>query len=341
MLKNNKIITGVLGFLLLGVFPWWLESTRGAYVVRLLGIAGLYMLLALGLNVVIGFVGLLDLGFMAFYAIGAYTAALLAIQGVPFLLCVLAAVVVTVLFRLAIGFPALRLRGDYLAIVTLGFGEVVRLILTNWDALTNGPKGLPRVGQSIPPISLFGFVFSSNLHYYYLIAVCVIAAVWICHRLNHSRVGRAWVAIREDETAAELMGVEVTKQKVVAFGVSAVFAAVAGAIFVHWESFVTPESFTFWESALLVCAVVLGGMGSVVGVILGAACIVAIPEILRDVLGTSFANARYLMFGISLVLMAIYRPQGLWPSKRRALELHPQDPDETANPGLFDIKGNE
>lgn len=341
MTRNARLACWAVGMVVLGLGPFFLQATRLAFLIRLAGIAGLYMLLALGLNLVIGFVGLLDLGFMAFYAIGAYTAALLAIQGFSFILCAGAAILVSVAFRLGVGFPALRLRGDYLAMVTLGFGEVTRLVLNNWDALTNGPKGLPRVGQSIPSLSLFGFVFSSNLHYYYLIAACVLGAVWICYRLDHSRLGRAWVAIREDEVAAELMGVEVTKQKVVAFAVSAMFAGLAGAIFVHWESFVTPESFTFWESCLLVCAVVLGGMGSVVGVVLGAACIVAVPEVLRSLLGTSFANARYLLFGISLVLMAIYRPQGIWPSRRRSLELRPAEPEDSANASLFDVKGNE
>jgi branched-chain amino acid transport system permease protein len=329
------------GLVVLGIFPYFLQTTEFAFLLRLAGVAGLTMLLALGLNLVIGFVGLLDLGFMAFYAIGAYTAALLSIHGWPFWACVISSIGLTVLIRLAVGFPALRLRGDYLAMITLGFGEVTRLVLNNWDSLTNGPKGLPRVGQSIPPLRLFGFSFSTNLHYYYLIAACVIAAVWVCHRLDQSRLGRAWVAIREDEVAAELMGVEVTKQKVVAFGLSAAFAAVAGSIFVHWEGFVTPESFTFWESVLLVCAVVLGGMGSVIGVVLGALCIVAVPEILRSALGTTLANARYLLFGLSLVLMAIYRPQGIWPSRRRSLELRPVEVDENAQSTLFDVKGNE
>lgn len=328
------IVFAVL-FALLGIAPYFVQSTSLSFLIRIGGIVGLYMLLALGLNLVIGFVGLLDLGFMAFYAIGAYTAALLAIHGWSFLPATLAAMALAVLLRIAIGFPALRLRGDYLAIVTLGFGEVIRLVVTNWDALTNGPKGLPRVGESIPAISLFGFTFSSNLHYYYLIAVCVGAGVWVCHRFNHSRMGRAWVAIREDEIAAELMGVEVTFQKLVAFGVSALFAGLAGSIFAHWQSFVTPESFTFWESTLLVCAVVLGGMGSITGVLLGAACIVLIPEILRDALGTGFANARYLIFGLSLVLMAIYRPQGIWPSRRRALELTPAEPEQET---LYDVE---
>jgi branched-chain amino acid transport system permease protein len=324
------------GLLFLLIVPYFLQATPIAFVIRLAGIAGLYMLLALGLNLVIGFVGLLDLGFMAFYAIGAYTAAILAIHKVPFVLCVLAAVLASALVRVIIGFPALRLRGDYLAIVTLGFGEVVRLIVSNWDSMTNGPKGLPRVGESIPSASILGMTLSSNLHYYYLIVACVLGAVWVCSRLDHSRVGRAWVAIREDEVAAELMGVDVTKQKVVAFGLSAAFAGLAGAIFAHWEGFVTPESFTFWESALLVCAVVLGGMGSILGVVLGALCIVLAPEVLRSALGSSFANARYLLFGASLVFIAIYRPQGLWPSRRRTLELRAAEPEETPQDTLFD-----
>jgi branched-chain amino acid transport system permease protein len=341
MERRAKLAVGCLLVVILVGAPLFLENTRMAFLIRLGGIAGLYMLLALGLNVVIGFVGLLDLGFMAFYAIGAYVAALLAIQKVPFGVCALAAVAAAVAARVAVGLPALRLRGDYLAIVTLGFGEVVRLVLNNWDSLTNGPKGLPRVGETIPPASLFGLSLTSNLHYYYVIGLCVGGAVWICHRLNHSRLGRAWVAIREDEIAAELMGIEVTKQKLIAFALSAAFAGLAGAIFVHWENFVTPESFAFWESVLLVCAVVLGGMGSVTGALLGALCIVAVPELLRDVLGSSFANARYLLFGIALILMAIHRPQGLWPSRRRSLELHPTEPGERRDATLFDVKGND
>jgi len=324
------------GLALLLAVPCFLQSTSFAFLIRLAGIAGLYMLLALGLNLVIGFVGLLDLGFMAFYAIGAYTAALLAIHKVPFALSVLAAIGASTLIRLIVGFPALRLRGDYLAIVTLGFGEVVRLTLSNWDSLTNGPKGLPRVGETIPSASLMGITLSSNLHYYYVILASVLGAIWVCTRLNHSRVGRAWVAIREDEVAAELMGVEVTKQKMLAFGLSAAFAGLAGAIFAYWEGFVTPESFTFWESVLLVCAVVLGGMGSILGVLLGALCIVLAPEVLRSALGSSFANARYLLFGLSLILMAIYRPQGLWPSRRRTLELRPAEAEEPPQDTLFD-----
>jgi branched-chain amino acid transport system permease protein len=336
MARSRQIIGWLFGLFALTLFPYLLQSTPYSFLIRLAGIAGLYVLLALGLNLVVGFVGLLDLGFMAFYAIGAYTAAILAIHKVPFVWCVVAAVLLSTAIRVAIGFPALRLRGDYLAIITLGFGEVVRLVLTNWEGLTNGPKGLPRVGEAIPPASLGGLVVTTNLEYYYLILVCVLAAIWVCTRLNHSRLGRAWVAIREDEIAAELMGVEVLRQKVIAFGLSAAFAGLAGAIFAHWEGFVSPESFTFWESVLLVCAVVLGGMGSVPGVILGAICIVGVPEVLRDALGTTFANARYLLFGFCLVLMAIYRPEGLLPSRRRTLELRAAPREESPQDTLFD-----
>src|SRR5471032_2206571 len=187
MNRSGRWIVWCCGIIVLVLGPYLLQTTRMAFLIRLGGIAGLYMLLALGLNLVIGFVGLLDLGFMAFYAIGAYTAAILSIHRVPFVLCVLGAVTASTSIRIIIGFPALRLRGDYLAIVTLGFGEVVRLILSNWDSLTNGPKGLPRVGETIPPSSLFGFTLTTNLHYYYLILACVLGGVWVCVRLDESR----------------------------------------------------------------------------------------------------------------------------------------------------------
>lgn len=338
--RHTMFLAVVLGVALV-LLPLLLAGTHLAFLLRLGGIAGLTMILALGLNLVIGFVGLLDLGFMAFYAIGAYASALLSIQGFSFPMCLACSIGATALVRFLIGVPSLRLRGDYLAIVTLGFGEITRLVLNNWDSLTNGPKGLPRVGESIHPIRVMGLAFSGNLSYFYLIAACVVLAVVVSLRLDRSRIGRAWVAIREDEVAAELMGVEVTKLKLIAFVVSAIYAGVAGAIFAHWEAFVTPESFTFWESVLLVCAVVLGGMGSIPGVLLGAGCIVAVPEILRDLLGTTLADARYLVFGMALILIAIYRPQGLWPSRRRMLELRVDSaaPDQKEQ-ALFDVKGS-
>ncbi len=309
------------------VFPLVVRHGPLAYTIRLLGIMGLSVILALGLNVTLGFVGLFDLGFMAFYAIGAYTSALLSIHGVNFWLATLAAIGVTVFARLLLGAPVLRLRGDYLAIVTLGFGEIVRLILNNWDSMTNGPKGLPRVGEALGDIRFFGFVFSENIHYYYLIFAVAVLTVIISKNLEHSRIGRAWIAVREDEVAAELSGVPVTRVKMLAFATSALFAAIAGSIFAHWERFVTPESFTFWESVLVVSMLVLGGMGSVSGAILGAVLISGFPLFLQSTLGGGLIHYRYLIFGMALITVVIFRPQGLLPSRRRALELEtPTEP---------------
>ncbi len=288
---------------------------------------GLYVILALGLNVTLGFVGLFDLGFMAFYAIGAYVSAILSIHGINFWLSTLAAIFVTVTIRVLLGAPVLRLRGDYLAIVTLGFGEISRLVLNNWDSVTNGPKGLPRVSENFGAIRLFGFEFTENIHFYYLILAVAVITVLISKNLEHSRIGRAWIAVREDEIAAELSGVPVTRVKMLAFATSALFAAIAGSIFVHWERFVTPESFTFWESVLVVSMLVLGGMGSISGAILGAVLISGFPLFLQATLGGELIHYRYLIFGAALVAIVIFRPQGLLPSRRRALELAtPEDP---------------
>ena len=282
---------------------------------------GLYVILALGLNVTLGFVGLFDLGFMAFYAIGAYSSAFLSIHGMNFWLATFFSVLITVAVRMILGAPVLRLRGDYLAIVTLGFGEITRLVLNNWDSFTNGPKGLPKVGQSIGPVWIFRFECTENIHFYYLILAVVVLTVFISKNLENSRIGRAWIAVREDEIAAELCGVPVTRVKMLAFATSALFAALAGSLFVHWEKFVTPESFTFWESVLVVSMLVLGGMGSISGAILGALLISGFPLLLQASLGGELIHYRYLIFGAALVSIVIYRPQGLLPSKRRALEL--------------------
>ncbi len=303
------------------LFPLIVQGTSYVYAVRLFGVVGLYVILALGLNLTLGLVGLFDLGFMAFYAIGAYTSAILSIQGWGFWFSSLAAIVVTVIARALLGAPVLRLRGDYLAIVTLGFGEITRLVLNNCDSLTNGPKGLPRVGESIGAVNLFGMELADNLHFYYLILAVVVLALIVSRRLENSRIGRAWTAVREDEIAAELSGVPVTRVKMLAFGVSAGFAAIAGSLFVHWERFVTPESFTFWESVLVVSMIVLGGMGSPWGVILGAVLISGFPLVLQATLGGEIVHYRYLLFGAALIAIVIFRPQGLIPSKRRALEL--------------------
>lgn len=323
-LRRLALLALLIFFIL---FPLAVQHGPLAYTLRLLGIMGLYVILALGLNVTLGFVGLFDLGFMAFYAIGAYVSAILSIHGINFWLSTLAAIFVTVTIRVLLGAPVLRLRGDYLAIVTLGFGEISRLVLNNWDSVTNGPKGLPRVSENFGAIRLFGFEFTENIHFYYLILAVAVITVLISKNLEHSRIGRAWIAVREDEIAAELSGVPVTRVKMLAFATSALFAAIAGSIFVHWERFVTPESFTFWESVLVVSMLVLGGMGSISGAILGAVLISGFPLFLQATLGGELIHYRYLIFGAALVAIVIFRPQGLLPSRRRALELAtPEDP---------------
>ena len=283
---------------------------------------GLYGILAFGLNLVLGNAGLLDLGFMAFYAIGAYTTAILTLRGWSFWICLPVSALTAMGIRTLLGAPVLRLRGDYLAVVTLGFGEITRITLNNWDALTNGPKGLSLLSEKTLPVTFFGQSLYTNTHFFYLIYGFLFVAWIVCRRLDRSRIGRAWIAIREDETAARAMGIHVPKLKNVAFTISAAFAGVAGSLFARWENFVTPESFTFWESALLVAMVVLGGMGSLPGVLLGVALIVGLPELLRsDFLARwgagQMVNARYLIFGALLVAMAIFRPEGLWPRSRR------------------------
>lgn len=304
------------------VIPLALVQSQWSYVIRLLGLMGLYMVVALGLNIVVGFLGMLDLGFAAFYAIGAYSMALLSMSGMNFWLALPASILIAMILRALLGTPVLRLRGDYLAIVTLGFGEITRIVLNNWDGLTNGPKGLSLLtNTNVRPIRLFGYTLYSNLHFYYLIFATVLIGVILSYRLQYSRIGRAWMAIREDETAARLTGVQITRMKMVAFVASAAFAGAAGAIFARWESFVTPESFTFWESVLLVAMVVIGGMGSVPGTLFGVAIVVLIPELLRNILGSEWVSWRYLIFGIALILIVVRRPQGLWPRRERRHDL--------------------
>jgi branched-chain amino acid transport system permease protein len=232
-------------------------------------------------------------------------------------------VIVGGLFRLGLGAPVLRLRGDYLAIVTLGFGEIVRLVLINLDVISNGPKGLPRVNEKLTDINLFGFHFTDNMHFYYLIMIFLVLSILVSYRLEHSRIGRALVAIREDELAAVLTGVNVARIKTVAFVISGMIGAVAGSIYLHWNNFVSPESFTFWESIFLVSMIVIGGMGNIAGVLLGVFLLVVVPEALRATLGTQFVDYRMILFGVIMVAVIIFRPQGLLPSRRREHELKP------------------
>jgi branched-chain amino acid transport system permease protein len=319
----TKVYPRAIFLLILIILPIAIYKSGNYYAIHVAGLLGIYCILCVGLNVTIGYTGLLDLGFMAFYAIGAYTAALLSIKGVPFWAILPITLFLGGFIRYLIGAPVLRLRGDYLAIVTLAFGEIVRLVANNFDQLTNGPKGLPRVGERIAEIRLFSMVFRDDIQFYYLILFFLFCAIIVSYRLERSRIGRALVAIREDELAAQLSGINVARIKSVAFVISGMFGALAGTIYVHWIGFVSPEMFTFWESVFLVSMIVIGGMGNIAGVILGVFLLVGVPEILRPALGTKFVDYRMIIFGAVMIAVIIFRPQGILPSKRRSLELHP------------------
>jgi branched-chain amino acid transport system permease protein len=284
------------------------------YVVGVLARICLYATLALGLNIVVGFAGLLDIGYVAFFGIGSYLYAFVASPHfglhLPFLLALPIVVLGTALFGILIGAPTLRLGGDYLAIVTLGFGEITYLLLLNLDRpvnITNGPSGI--IG--IDPPGLLGYTLGDNRQYYYLFLVVLALALVASHRLQHSRVGWAWQAIREDELAARTMGINTTVAKLQAFAIGASFAGFAGALLASWQRSVFPENFLFTESINVLAMVIIGGMGSLAGVMLGAAVIVALPELFRDL-----ADYRLLVFGLMLMVLMIFRPQGLLAPRR-------------------------
>ena len=287
------------------------------YVVGVLARICLYATLALGLNIVVGFAGLLDIGYVAFFGIGSYLYAFLASPqfGVhlPFLLALPIVVVATALFGIFIGAPTLRLGGDYLAIVTLGFGEITYILLLNLDRpvnITNGASGI----TDIDPPALLGHVMSGNAQYYYLFLAVLVAALLASRRLQHSRIGWAWQAIREDELAARAMGVNTTVAKLQAFALGASFAGFAGALLASWQRSVFPENFLFTESINVLAMVIIGGMGSLFGVVLGAAVIVALPELFREL-----QAYRLLMFGFMLMVLMIFRPQGILAPRRHLI----------------------
>ena len=315
---SGKVPTWVWIIILLAVafcYPFF----TGRYAQDVATNVLIYICLGLGLNVVVGLAGMLDLGYIAFYGVGAYTYALLNIHfGMSFWLCLPIAATLALTAGCIIGYPTLRMRGDYLAIVTLGFGEIVRIILNNWMSLTNGPNGI--LGVKPPSIYIPSFengfslelLYLKKLHYLYYVALflAIITIIAVRH-LNYSRIGRAWESIREDETAAELMGVNTFKLKLLAYAMGALFAGLAGAFFCARMRFVSPESFTFLESAMVLSMVVLGGMGSIPGIILGAAALIVLPEVFRE-----FENYRMLAFGMAMVVMMLFRPAGLIPAKR-------------------------
>jgi len=273
------------------------------YYLDTLNLALLYAILALGLNITVGYAGLLDLGYAAFYGLGAYVYALLSTGiGLSFWLGLPLGGGAAALLGLLLGVVTLRLRGDYLAIVTLGFVQITYLILNNWDSVTEGPNGIMQIGR--PKIG--GFVFHTPIHFYYLLLILLILTALGLHRLLHSQVGRAWIAIREDEVAAEAMGIDTTRIKTLAFSLGAGIAGVGGVFFAARYSFISPESFTFLESVRILSMVVIGGMGSLPGAVVGALLLAVLPELLRGL-----AEYRMLIFGAALVLMMVFRPRGL------------------------------
>jgi len=288
-----------------------------------LGTVGIYVMLGLGLNIVVGFAGLLDLGYVAFFAIGAYTVGLLTAPEphglmISFWLALPIGVLVAALSGILLGVPVLRMRGDYLAIVTLGFGEIIR-ILAKSDVLTSfsgGPRGVRDIGGP----SLFGLDMTSAMSFMYLILLGIALVAFVTNRLQYSRVGRAWMAMREDEDVAEAMGVFTLKYKLLAFAIGAAFAGLGGGFYASRNQFVGPEDFTLMVSINVLCLVIIGGMGSIPGVIVGALVLKGLPEILREL-----DEYRMLFFGALLIFMMIVRPEGLWPSQRRRMELHEEE----------------
>jgi len=348
-MKSNTNLKLAVGAVALIVLPLILQGFGNAWV-RIADMALLYVLLALGLNIVVGYAGLLDLGYVAFFAVGAYMFGLMASPQLtdnfpafaamfpnglhsPLWLIVPLGAGLAGLFGIALGAPTLKLRGDYLAIVTLGFGEIIRVFMNNLDHpinITNGPKGL---GQ-IDSIKFFGLDLGKNLDlgsftlnsvslYYYLFLVLVVVSVIICHRLQLSRIGRAWMAIREDEIAAKAMGINTRNMKLLAFGMGATFGGVSGTMFAAFQGFVSPESFSLMESVMIVAMVVLGGIGHLPGVILGAVLLSALPEVLRYVAGPlqamtggrlDSAILRQLLIALAMIIVMLMRPRGLWPA---------------------------
>lgn len=359
-LKNLSPQKSFFGMLicavLLLILPFIVKGLGDTAWVRIIDYTLLYIMLALGLNVVVGFAGLLDLGYIAFYAVGAYVAAELSSphladnfvwfraafpEGlhVPIWLIVPLAAAFAAVAGIILGTPILKLRGDYLALVTLGFGEIIRIFMNNLGKddlnITNGPRGIANIdpitifGHKLSQkIDLFGYPLTKEFLYYYLFLVLTLISVFICYRLQNSRLGRAWMALREDDIAAKAMGINVRNIKLLAFSLGATFGGVSGAMFASFQGFISPESFTYMESITILAMVVLGGMGHIPGVILGAILMSMFPELLRYVVeplqkmafGKVLVDTsilRQLLLGLAMILIMLYRPRGLWPTPTR------------------------
>lgn len=285
------------------------------YQTNIMVTALIYVVVALGLNIVVGLAGLLDLGYVAFYAVGAYSYALLNHHfGLGFWTVLPIGGAMGFLFGILLGFPVLRLRGDYLAIVTLGFGEIIRLILENWNEFSFGPSGI----ANIPRPGFFGIqmdIHQATIYIYFLMIALAIFTVFVVNRLKDSRIGRAWIALREDEVACQAMGIDKTRTKLSAFALGATWAGMGGVVFAAKTTFINPASFTIWESIIILCVVVLGGMGSIIGVIFGSLVLILLPEYLR-----AFSEYRMLLFGAVLVVMMVFRPGGIVSVERRTYQ---------------------
>ena len=296
--KKKLLAYGLI--VLFAVLPLILSDD---YLLRILIMSGIFIILSLSLNLVTGYTGQFCLGWAAFYGIGAYTSALLVMKlDFPFWLSMPLGGLMSAVFGVVLGVPTLRLKDIYLAITTLGFGEIIRLIMLNWTDLTRGSMGLP----GIPSPKLFSYEFSSNISYYYLIMVLVLITVFAIRRIIDSRIGRALIAIREDDLAAKTMGIDITGYKVLAFAVGAFFAGIAGAFYAHYSSFIDPHTFSFSESIIILAMVVLGGMGSIWGSILGAVVLTIAPEALREL-----SDYRMIIFGLIMMVVMLVRPQGI------------------------------
>lgn len=307
---NQYKLPGLIGIgLLVAILPFFASM----YTTSVLTTALMYVILGLGLNVVVGLGGLLHLGYAAFYAVGAYTYALLHYHfGISFWVALPLGALFSAVLGLLIGFPVLRLRGDYLAIVTLAFGEITRLVLENWNDFSFGPSGIANIAR--PGIAGIKMKLPQATIFIYFIAIAmVILTIFLVNRLENSRVGRAWEAMREDEIASQAMGIDLTKTKLLAFSIGAVWAGFVGVLFAAKTTFINPASFTVWESIVVLCVVVIGGMGSIPGVVVGALVFTLLPELLRSV-----SEYRMLVFGITLVIMMIFRPGGLIQKTRKS-----------------------
>ncbi len=332
--RSQRVFLGALLAIAIGL-PFLVGSDRW---ITLMTVVVIYVVLSSGLNIVVGFTGLLDLGYVAFYAIGAYYTAIIFHQvllvhfgvdinaywwlvWVNFLVGGLMAAGAGVL----IGYPTLRVRGDYLAIMTLGFGEIIRIVANNWVGLTRGPSGI----AGIPKPAFFGFEFSTQRSLYYLGLALALISLWTISRIVRSRIGRAWTAIREDEVAAEAMGIHTSRYKLLSYATGAFFAGAMGVFFGHYLNYISPSSFVLMESFLILSLVVLGGMGNIAGPVLGATIWITLQEWLRDF---SFVQVhpemRGIALGLVLVLLMVFRPQGLLGSMRVALEMRPRSKGE-------------